>query len=263
VTLSHPIAIASDTAEAEPEARAFAQTFGIPLADAGSLPALVLHFSNERTYLSSQFGKKRITLDIDFASGAQAHRRKFGGGKSQAIAKAVGLSSKFKPEILDCTAGQGRDAFVLASLGSRVTMLERSPVAHALLQNALERGLRCSTEDPELAAVLERMSLHLGSASELVGVSGRAYDVVYLDPMFPERKKSALVKKEMQIFHQVIGADDDADALLAVAKSAAIYRVVVKRPKAAPPLAGEAPTYELAGKSSRFDIYAIKALPAV
>jgi len=82
-----------------------------------------------------------------------------------------------------------------------------------------------------------------------------AVDVVYLDPMFPPRDKSALVKKEMRAFHDVVGSDDDADALLAPALKLAQKRVVVKRPGYAGFLAGVAPTMAVTGKNNRFDVY--------
>ena len=86
-------------------------------------------------------------------------------------------------------------------------------------------------------------------------------DVVYVDPMFPLRKKSAKVKKQMQAFHAIVGTDPDADQLLANALIAAKYRVVVKRPTGAGFLAETKPNYSLEGKSTRYDIYALKKLP--
>lgn len=62
-----------------------------------------------------------------------------------------------------------------------------------------------------------------------------APDVVYLDPMYPHRQKSALVKKEMRVFQSLVGNDDDADSLLIPAMTIAKRRVVVKRPNYASP----------------------------
>jgi 16S rRNA (guanine1516-N2)-methyltransferase len=86
-------------------------------------------------------------------------------------------------------------------------------------------------------------------------------DVIYLDPMFPERQKTADVKKEMAAFHSIVGKDEDADALLPLALAHVNYRVVVKRPRKAPFLNDQVPSYQLEGKSSRFDIYTVKKLP--
>ena len=206
--------------------------------------------------------KKTVTVRVDFTEGAAAHRRKFGGGKGQAIAKAIGLNKGVKPSVLDATAGQGRDAFVLATLGCHVTMVERSPIAYALLHDGLKRARDFALlNDPDLKDILQRMSLfHGDSLLANEDVIHSKYDVVYLDPMFPERKKTASVKKEMKVFHEVIGADEDSDNLLEMALEKAKYRVVVKRPRIAPFLADEKPTYQLEGKTSRYDIYALKAM---
>ena len=140
------------------------------------------------------------------------YRRKKGGGRSQTIAKAVGLKGGKSPTIIDATAGLGVDAFVLASLGCSVTMLERVPAVHALLENGLESSREyAAMHDSELAIILDRMQLVSGDAEGYMNdLSDETRpDVVYLDPMFPERRKSAAVKKEMQVFHQLIGADED------------------------------------------------------
>ena len=228
-----------------------------------------LHFADDGSYASwFDRPKKPVLLKVDFIKGANAHRRLFGGGKGQMIAKATGIQSKFKPSIFDATAGQGGDAFVFASLGCRVTMLERSPIAFELLRSALHQALVYSeTADADLHRTLLNMDLHFEDSlknlflNKAVSSSWAEHDVVYLDPMFPERKKSAAVKKEMRIFHDLIGPDNDSDKLLDIAKHFAKYRVVVKRPKNAPFLMDEEPTYNITGKSTRFDIYVNKALP--
>ncbi len=200
-------------------------------------------------------GSKEKPIIVDFVGGKAGHRRKFGGGKGQDIAKAVGLNKGVKPSVLDATGGLGRDAFVLASLGCNVTMIERSPVVAALLEDGLRRAL----EDRDVSPIAEQMSLLKGNAIELMKVSENKYDVVYLDPMFPHREKSALVKKEMRLFQDLLGDDPDADQLLEPALELAEYRVVVKRPRLAPDLNGQAPTYRLEGKACRYDIYALKS----
>ena len=78
--------------------------------------------------------------------------------------------------------------------------------------------------------------------------------------MFPHRDKSALVKKEMRLFRPLAGDDDDAPDLLEAALALATHRVVVKRPRKAPAIAGKPPAYHLEGNSSRFDIYTKKSL---
>lgn len=189
---------------------------------------------------------------VDFVSGAMAHRRKFGGGRGEAVAKAVGIKKGYLPDVIDATAGLGRDAFVLAALGCRVRMLERHPVVAALLDDGLQRGY----QDAEIGTWLQqRMSLiHASSITALSEVIDPP-DVIYLDPMYPHRQKSALVKKEMRVFQSLVGADDDADSLLEPAIALAKRRVVVKRPDYAEPLAGKKAPSAITTKSHRFDIY--------
>lgn len=194
---------------------------------------------------------------VDFVEGAVAHRRLFGGGAGQMIAKAVGLQPGIRPTVVDATAGLGRDAFVLAQLGCSVTLIERNPLVAALLEDGLQRA----ASDAEVATIVGRMRLVCGDAIALMSAwSDEAPQVVYLDPMFPHRDKSALVKKEMRLFRPVVGDDDDAPALLEAALALATHRVVVKRARKAPAIAGPKPTLVLEGNSSRFDIYPKKSL---
>jgi 16S rRNA (guanine1516-N2)-methyltransferase len=196
---------------------------------------------------------------VDFLAGAVAHRRQHGGGNGQMIAKAVGIQSGVRPRILDATAGLGRDAFLLAQLGSHVTLIERHPLIGALLADGLARAL----PDPEVGPIIQRMELRLGNAIELMSAwVDEPPQVIYLDPMFPHREKTSLVKKEMRVFRPLVGDDDDASQLLEVALELATHRVVVKRPRKAPGICGRQPGYVLEGKSSRYDIYPKKALKA-
>ncbi|WP_241737587.1 class I SAM-dependent methyltransferase [Neptunicella marina] len=198
---------------------------------------------------------KTGAVQVDFASDAMNYRRQHGGGKKEAVAKAVGIKTSQRPSILDCTAGLGRDAFVLASLGCQVKMIERSNVVAALLDDGLQRA----ASHPDLMHWLpQHMQLLTGTAVMVMQQwQGDNPDVVYLDPMFPHRKKAALVKKEMRLFQQLLGPDEDADALLPPALALAAKRVVVKRPAGAPHLNQQKPQIEMAGKANRFDIYLI------
>ncbi|PKF62295.1 16S rRNA methyltransferase [Psychromonas sp. psych-6C06] len=215
-----------------------------------------LHLLPEYLALEQLDDPKQGLVFVDFVSGATAHRRKFGGGKGQAIAKAVGLKAGVQLNVIDATAGLGRDAFVLASLGCNVTLVERSPVAAALLDDGLQRAY-INAEIGEW--MKQRMQLRFGAGVEYL--KNHQTDVVYLDPMFPHKKKSALVKKEMRVFQGVVGADLDADELLEVALAAAKYRVVVKRPDYAPFLNDKKPSMSIKTKKNRFDVYVNKAIP--
>jgi len=196
---------------------------------------------------------------VDFLEGAVAHRRQHGGGSGQMIAKAVGIQPGVRPALLDATAGLGRDAFLFAQLGCQVTLIERHPLVGALLADGLARALG----DPEVGPIVQRMDLRLGNAIDLMrNWSAEPPQVIYLDPMFPHRDKSSLVKKEMRVFRPLVGSDDDAAQLLEAALALATHRVVVKRPRKAPGIEGAPSGYVLEGKSSRYDIYPRKALKA-
>ncbi|MCL7944275.1 class I SAM-dependent methyltransferase [Marinobacter sp. ATCH36] len=196
----------------------------------------------------------------EFVTGKAGYRREHGGGTGQLIAKAVGLQkTRQSLHVVDATAGLGQDAFVLASLGCRVKLFERSPVIHALLEDGLARAAL----NEQSAPISARMALQPGNSIDWLRQADKgAADVIYLDPMFPHRDKAALVKKEMQVFRTVVGDDDDSPALLAAALAIATYRVVVKRPRKAEPVSGPVPTTRIEGKSSRYDVYSIKALPS-
>lgn len=229
-----------------------AEEYGLPRWDTPPQEAeYVLRWQAEHLELAPTQEKGAVW--VDFVGGAQGHRRKFGGGRGQPVARAVGLKGDYLPRVLDATAGLGRDAFVLASLGCPVVMLERSPVACLLLQEGLQRA----QADADTAAIVARMTLCHSDARRWLeqAPADATFDVVYLDPMFPEPDKRAKSKKEMSAFQALIGGDADADALLAPARALAGKRVIVKRPRHAPWLAGEKPNFVFDGESTRFDGY--------
>lgn len=250
----HPVRVEALT----PDYQAAADT----LADALHLPhqgeaILALQFGPQGLQLQESGEQAAGAVRVDFVEGALAHRRLHGGGSGQMIAKAVGIQPGVRPSVLDVTAGLGRDAFVLAQLGCPLTLIERQPIIAALLADGLERA----RNDADVGPIVERMRLLRGNAITLMqGWSDAIPQVIYVDPMFPHRDKSALVKKEMRVFRPLVGDDDDAPALLAAALDLASHRVVVKRPRKAPPIEGPAPGYVLEGKSSRYDIYPRKTL---
>jgi 16S rRNA (guanine1516-N2)-methyltransferase len=284
------IRVAYESISFKPQAQVLAEKLSLPIqvdtdAFANSFDYL-LEFTQQGLALRPSADKGYGSIICDFAGSEHSHRRRYGGGNGQAIAKAVGVSGKFAPQVLDLTAGLGGDGFVLASLGCNVCMLERNPIVHSLLADGLSRGIEAARQElehgvDELSSVINRLSLLEGNAanylSDLVSritqlepqaqvqeeqdIAVWRPDVVYVDPMFPLRKKSAKVKKQMQAFHAIVGTDPDADQLLANALTVAKYRVVVKRPAGAGFLAETKPNYSLEGKSTRYDIYALKKLP--
>ena len=235
----------------EAEAYALAAQLHLPLV--GEVQDALLYLTRERLELRQCGPNAPGPVYADFTAGRAEHRRKHGGGRGQLLARAVFPKGVASPTVVDATAGLGRDAFVLASLGARVTLLERSPVACALLADALRRARASPTS--EVAGVAARMTLRAGDAASYLQTLSERPDVIYLDPMYPHTNKRALQKKEMQLFRQLIGADADAAELLAVARRAALGRVVVKRPAGAPFLGEVRPDGKLESKNTRFDLY--------
>ena len=187
---------------------------------------------------------KMLPLVVDFSQGKAAFRAAKASLKDEAIGRACGLAKYKSATILDGTAGLGRDALVLAQLGATVLLRERNPVVAALLLDGLQR--------------LQHSDANLATRLQWYDDSYQgAIDVVYLDPMYPksDRKQRAAVKKDMQMFQQLVGADHDADQLLADARAKAQYRVVVKRPQHADFLDQQPPQSQVISKKHRFDIY--------
>lgn len=241
------------------EAQRIAQRYGVVADETASLwlemrPEGLVLGGDEHTY--------GHPIRVDFVGGKAAHRRRFGGGRGQLIARACGLAKGITPSIVDATAGLGRDAFVLASLGAPVLMLERVGAIAALLDDGLRRAQQ--SLDPDVIEIVARLQLACGDSSQQLAalIAAQQFDaqVVHLDPMFPHREKSALVKKEMRLFQTLVGADDDAPQLLEAALDVATHRVVVKRPKNAAPIAGPLPNHVVEEKNSRYDIYVHRSL---
>ena len=201
------------------------------------------------------------TISIDFLSGALAHRHQFGGGRGQAIAKAIGLKSATTPNILDTTAGLAGDAFVLATLGCTITLIERSPVLFTLIENAIERA---SLNEKFKPILKQGFTVINRDANDYIKqqLSAKVIppDVIYIDPMYPHRKKSALVKKDMQVLQRLHGTENNAAELLESALLYAKKRVVVKRPIQAETLSEKKPNTCIKSKKTRYDIYTIEKM---
>ncbi|WP_455221923.1 class I SAM-dependent methyltransferase [Kaarinaea lacus] len=240
-------------------AAALAQRINVPMLEhcdeGASLPFLLCIADHpEFDYqLTLHFPTEKLSpLSVDFQSQRLRYRQKFGGGRQQPIARAIGLKKGLTPKVVDATAGLGRDAFVLASLGCPVQMLERHPVIHALLEDGLRRLALSGDSNMPLVDLLQ---LHYTNANEWLVANEQPVDVVYLDPMYPHRTKSALVKKEMRVLRRLVGDDLDVVAVLETALQVAMQRVVVKRPKIAPSIGTTPPSFCVESKNTRYDVY--------
>ncbi|MFT4716799.1 MAG: 16S rRNA (guanine1516-N2)-methyltransferase [Paracoccaceae bacterium] len=192
-------------------------------------------------------------LTVDFIGGAVDHRRRFGGGRGQALPRAIGMKSGKTPKVVDATAGLGRDAFLLASLGAEVTLIERSDEMYRLLADGMARAIKVGGE---VADIISRMTLLHGDAKDLL--PDLSAEVVLVDPMHPSRKNSALVKKELRMIREIVGEDADAVGLMQIALLYATNRVVLKWPQKADPMAViRSPSHQITGKSTRYDVFMI------
>lgn len=227
-----------------------------------SINSLALVFEKSKVSLHSLSDPTVGEVVVDFVTGKLAYRRRQQSFHSD-LAKAIGVLSKIKPVVWDVTAGFGSDGFALANLGCKLKLIERNPVVHCLLEDGLQRAKSYAdlNNDSELVDILSRIELlNVDSKTFLQGQVIEKPDVIYIDPMFPERSKSAKVKKGMQFFHQLVGADNDSTALIDLALQCALYRVVVKRPLQAGLLSERVPNHQIKGKTVRFDVYTLKAI---
>lgn len=192
-------------------------------------------------------------LRVDFVEGSVAHRLRFGGGRGQDLAKAMGLRAGKTPTIVDATAGLGRDSFLLASLGARVILIERSEQMHELLGQGMKRAAR---EGGQFREIIGRMTLLKGDALDLI--PELPSEAILIDPMHPERKNSALVKQDLRQVREIVGTDDDAADLVQLAIKHARRRVVLKWPAKADPIEGvKKCTHQIIGKTTRYDVFMI------
>lgn len=219
----------------------------------------------ERFGAPSGGGDVQLRLDGDglsLISGEQTLRGDFtrmlprlkpGRLGGELLVKAARIKNADGPlTALDATAGLGEDSLLLAAAGFHVTLFERNPVIYELLRDALARA----AATPELAEIAGRMTVRNEDSAEAMGHLEAAPDVILLDPMFPERQKSALVKKKLQVIQQLEAPCDDERGLLRAAMLAGPKKLIVKRPPKGPYLAGVKPDHSIAGKAVRFDCFA-------
>ncbi len=210
----------------------------------------IFEFIGEQLVLNLLLDQKPTQLSFSLDAGSLAYRRGKANLSNEVIAKAIGCKPNYRPRVFDATAGMGRDALIMAQLGCHVKMLERNFAIYHLLNNALLR----LQSNPSCNEISERMQLNHKDSLQIVSEL-KDIDVIYLDPMFPERKKSALVKKEMRLFKRLTGDDSDSANLFNQATRSQAKRIVVKRPKDAARLTDLAPNHEILGKQFRYDVY--------
>ena len=207
-----------------------------------------LYFEQQK--LSLALGDKQLTLSVDFSSLAIQQRIKVNAAKLD-LYKAIEGKNTSPLHILDMTAGLGQDSFTLAARDHHITAIEQNPYVFALLYDAIHRK-----NNDSILQICRRICLHFANSQDY-NLSHQSFDIVYLDPMFPTRSKSAKVKKNMQLLHQLIGyRPQNDDALFEKAQQLHCKKIIVKRPKTGKTLGKKKPSSQIIGKSNRFDIYA-------
>ena len=190
-------------------------------------------------------------LKCSFIEGPILHRLKYGKGRGQNLAKADGMKFNKKRNIIDSTTGQGYDSVILASLGAKVTLIERSQKIHELLQNGIDEGISFGGE---IEKIINRMELLFGDSKDIL--PKLTPEVIMIDTMYKDRKKSALVKNNMRLVREIVGPDSDYIELLKVALNCAKNRVVLKQPRYAEPIKEiRKCSHQILGKTIRYDIF--------
>ncbi len=207
--------------------------------------------------IGCEHGSSPLRLMVDFINDKASYHKKH-KGKKELIYRAVGTATK---KVLDLTGGLLVDAFFLAQLGLQVTAVERNPLIYRLVEDSLKRALSGGSEIGQLKEALERIQLvQSDSLQYLKNIKDKDYEAIYLDPMYPMKKGTALARKSMRVFRMAVGDDLDSELLLARARQTSIPRVVVKRSIKAPPLAPGA-IHSFKGTTVRFDLYAPYTTP--
>lgn len=237
------------------EARRAAASLALPFAADPSGAGLALLLDSRGWALVDPAAPRQGAVRADFVHGPLGDRLRRGVDRRDRLVKAMAIGNAAEARVLDATAGLGRDSAVAAAIGCTVTACERSPVVALLLGDALARA----TADPAIGPIAARIHLEPRDARDVLAALEERDrpDVVLIDPMFPERGKSALAKKEMQLLLRLLGPEPDVEALLVAALASARQRVIVKRPLHAHPAAGRRPSHSLEGRAARLDVYVV------
>lgn len=188
--------------------------------------------------------KGGLSVDIEPRPGEQ---HSYPAPKKDLLAQAVGKKSL---GIVDTTTGWAQDSLALFRMGYQLTCMERSPVMAELIGDGLAR---LAQKDWVLKRQLAMPRLLVGNAIELLSMLPEKPDCIYLDPMFPPKRKAA-TRKSMAILRDILGDDLDRAELFDIAMQTTGRRVVVKSPDYADPLGGK-PSESYQGKLLRYDVY--------
>lgn len=207
----------------------------------------VLTKSKADNWLLVDSAKRKLEIDFD---GKRQDYHRVHKGSGELIARALGIKENIK-NVLDLTAGLGIDAVFLSQIGFEVTSVERNPLLFFLLQEAQKKSKREEVKRIKWVLADSRIFLTDYKITEPTSC--------YFDPMYPEKKKSALPRQEMVVFRELVGADEDSESTLKLAVYKGFTRTAVKRPVKGEVLL-EGPDFQLTSKLVRFDIYYPRSL---
>ena len=224
------------------EALALSQHTGAPLSD---VPGEGL------TLTLDQSGLSLVGYGLRFQGDYREMLRRITGGRlSHEMLVRIAKTKSEHPIAVDAAAGMGEDALLLAAAGYTVYLFERDPVIAALLRDTIRRA----EQDPRFKEIVGRMHLTEGDSIELMATIPKQPELVYLDPMFPARRKSGLINKKLQLIQKLEQPCAQEEELLATAMAMHPKKIVIKRPLHSPFLADKKPSYTVKGKAIRYDV---------
>jgi len=236
-------------------ANCLASECGLEMSE--SMPLGTTHLAWRKGLLEARIATSKDDFQqfsFDFVSDLKYHFSRHYAIKKEPLAKALGLKGNVSTSVIDATCGTGKDAMLMLSFGASVVAFERNRTVWALLKDALRRA-----KQSEYASALENFKLVYGDPTIIESEKLESADVVFLDPMYPHKTKTALPRKEMVLFRELVGDDEDSENLLNWALKFARSRVVVKRPLKGDNLLPGV-TASFSGKSTRYDMYSVKSL---
>ena len=192
---------------------------------------------------------KDMKLYGDFSK--MCKRLKTNNLRNELLVKAAKIKEKNENlNAIDATAGLGEDSLLLAAAGFNVKLYEKNPIIAALLIDALDRAKSL----PDLAEIIKRMEVIEENSINAMKNINEKVDIILLDPMFPERTKSGLVKKKFQILHEIETPCNNEVELINAALAVNTHKVIIKRPLKGEYLAEIKPSYSIKGKAIRYDV---------
>jgi 16S rRNA (guanine1516-N2)-methyltransferase len=210
-------------------------------------------YQNQIWFLKSKLRKEFTPFSVDFSQGTYKDISLKAKSSRDPLVKALGKVSS-STHVLDLTAGWLKDSWRIIVNDIKVTAIENQPLVYNFLKLSIENQIKNSL-DESFKQKLRNLKLIYGESSKFISENTlEKFDIIYIDPMFPDKKKKALAGKELQLLQDIVGLRSVGEELVSLALKTTVSRVIVKRPLNAPKLV-ESVTFQVEGKSARFDVY--------